>query len=79
MAQKAKCLTRKISHLRKKRATGRSNSYEKRKKEYKDKVCEENARGKVIEKLEFIENGQCFQIFLSLFFSEIERNFFDIS
>ena len=56
MAQKAKCLTRKINHLRKKRATGRSSSYEKRKKEYKDKVCGENARRKVIEKLEFIEN-----------------------
>ena len=79
MAQKAKCLTRKISHLRKKRATGRSNSYEKRKKEYKDKVCGENARGEVIEKLEFIEHGQCFQIFLSFFSSEIDRNFFDIS
>ena len=57
MGQKAKCLTRKINHLRKKQATGRSSSYEKRKKEYKDKVCGENARGKVIEKLEFIENG----------------------
>ena len=58
MAQKAKCLTRKIDHLRKKRSLyGRSSLYEKRKKEYKDKVCEENARGKVIEKLEFIENG----------------------
>ena len=67
MAQKAKCLTRKINHLRIKQATGRSSSYEKRKKEYKDKV-----RG------EFIENDQCFQIFLSLFSSEIERNFFDI-
>ena len=53
MAQKAKCLTRK----RGKRATDRSSSYEKRKKEYKDKVCGGNARGKVIEKLEFIENG----------------------
>ena len=79
MAQKAKCLARKINHLRKKRATDRSSSYEKRKKEYKDKVRGENARGKVIEKFEFIENGQCFQIFLSLFSSEIERNFFDIS
>ena len=77
MAQKAKCLT--INHLRKKRATGRNSSYEKRKKEYKDKVCEENARGKVIEKLEFIENGQCFQIFLSLLSSEIKLNFFDVS
>ena len=79
MAQKAKCLTRKINRLRKKRASGRSSWYEKRKKEYKDKVCGENARGKVIEKLEFIENGQYFQIFLSFFSSEIERNFFDIS
>ena len=67
MAQKAKCLARKINHLRKKRATGRSSSYEKCKKEHKDKVCRENALGKVIEKLEFIENGHCFQIFLSLF------------
>ena len=56
MAQKAKCLTRKIDHLRK-RGTGRSSLYEKRKKEYKDKVCGENARGKVIEQFEFIENG----------------------
>ena len=56
MAQKAKCLIRKINHLRK-RAIGRSSSYEERKKEYKDKVCGENARGNVIEKLEFIENG----------------------
>ena len=40
-----------------KRATGRSSLYETRKKEYKDKVCGENARGKVIEKLEFTENG----------------------
>ena len=79
MAQKAKCLTRKINHLRKKPATCRSSSYEKRKKEYKDKVCGENKRGKVIEKLKFIENGQCFQIFLSLFSSGIDRNFFDIS
>ena len=79
MAQKAKCLTRKIKHLRKKRATGRSSSYGKRKKEYKDKVCGGNARGKVIEKLEFRENGQCFQIFPSLFSSEIESNFYDIS
>ena len=79
MTQKAKCLTRKINHLRKKRTTGRSSLYEKRKKEYKDKVCGENARGKVIEKLGFIEYGQCFQIFLSLFSSEIERNFFHIS
>ena len=40
------------------RATGRSSSSEKRKKEYKDKkVCGENAWGKVIEKLEFKENG----------------------
>ena len=39
MAQNAKCLTRKINHLRKKQATGRSNSYEKRMKGYKDKVC----------------------------------------
>ena len=79
MAQKAKCLTRKINHLRKKRATGRSSSYGKRKKEYKDKVCGENARGKVIEKLEFIENGLCFQILPNLFSSEIESNFYDIS
>ena len=26
-----------------------------------------------------IENGPCFKIFLSLFSSDIERNFFDIS
>ena len=78
MAQKAKCLTRKINHLRKKRATGRSSSYEKRKKEYKDKVCGENTRG-VIKKLKFVEKGQCFQIFLSLFSSEIEGKFFYIS
>ena len=55
MAQKAKCLTRKTNPLRK-RVTGRSSSYEKSKKEYKDKMCGKNARGKVIEKLEFIEN-----------------------
>ena len=79
MAQKAKCLTRKINYLRTKRATGRSSSYEKRKEDYKDKVCGENAPGKVFKKLEFIENGRCFQIFLSLFSSETERNFFDIS
>ena len=76
MVQKSKCQTKKINYL-KKRATGRSSSYEKRKKEYKDMVCRENALGKVIEKLEFIE--KCFQIFLSLFSSEIERNFFHIS
>ena len=79
MTQIAKCLTRKINHLRKKPVTGRSSSYEKHKKEYKEKVCGENVRGKVIEKVEFIENGQCFQIFLNLFLSEIERNFFNIS
>ena len=50
MAQKAKCLTRKTYPFRK-RATGRSSWYEKRKKEYKDTVCGKNARGKVIEKL----------------------------
>ena len=54
MAQKAKCLTRKINHLRKKQATSRSSLYEKRKKAYKDMVCGENARGKVIEKLELV-------------------------
>ena len=57
MAQKAKCLTSKINHLRKKQAAGRSSLYEKGKKEYTEKVCGENARGKVIEKLESIENG----------------------
>ena len=79
MAQKAKSLTRNINHLSKMRATGRSSSYKKSKKEYKDKVFRENARGKVIKKLEFIENGHCFQVFLGLFRSEIERYFFDIS
>ena len=43
MAQKANCLTRKINQLREKQATRRSSSYEKRKKEYKDKMCRENA------------------------------------
>ena len=70
---------KKNNHLRKKRAAGRSSLYEKRKKEYKDKVCGENVRGKVIEKMEFIENGQCFQIFLISFSPEIERSFFGIS
>ena len=46
MAQKAKCLTRKINHLREKRATGRNSSYEKYKKEYKDKVCVGKCTGK---------------------------------
>ena len=54
MAQKVKCQTKKIIAWGK-RATGRSSSYEKQ--EYKDKVCGENAQGKVIKKLEFIENG----------------------
>ena len=36
--------------------------YDKNKKEYKDKNVCENAWTKVIEKLEFIENGKCFQI-----------------
>ena len=49
--------------------------YDKSKKECKDNNVCENAWGKVIEKLEFIENGKCFQIFLSLCSSEIERNF----
>ena len=53
--------------------------YDKNKKEYKDKNVCENVWGKVIEKLEFIENGKCFQIFLSLCSSEIERNFLYIS
>ena len=56
MAQKANVWQEKLITWEK-RATGRSSSYEKRKKEYKDKVCGENAREKVIEKLEFIENG----------------------
>ena len=30
--------------------------------------------GKVIEKLDFIENGKCFQTFLSSCSSKIERN-----
>ena len=30
--------------------------------------------GKIIEKLNFIENGKCFQTFLSLSSSKIERN-----
>ena len=38
----------------------------KSKKEYKH-VCE-NAWGRVVEKLEFIENGKYFEIFLSLCF-----------
>ena len=46
MAQKAKCLTRKINHQRNKRATDRSSSYEKRKKEYKDKVWGGKCTGK---------------------------------
>ena len=46
MAPKAKCLTRKINHLKKK-SNCQKQFYEKRKKEYKDKVCGENARGKV--------------------------------
>ena len=53
--------------------------YDKNKKEYKDKNVCENAWGKVVEKLEFIENGECFQIFLSLCSSDIERNFLYIS
>ena len=57
MAQKANCLTRKINQLREKQATRRSSSYEKRKKEYKDKVCRENAWGKVIEKLGFYDEA----------------------
>ena len=36
--------------------------YDKNKKEYKDKNVCENDWAKVIEKLEFIENGKCFQI-----------------
>ena len=36
---------------------------EKRKKEFKDKVCVENAPGKVIKKLEFIENVCVFKYF----------------
>ena len=62
-----------------KRATGRSSSYEKRKKENKDKVCGENARENLIQKLEFIQNRWYFQIFMSLISSEIECNFFHIS
>ena len=30
--------------------------------------------GKIIEKLNFVENGKCFQTFLSLCSSKIERN-----
>ena len=48
--------------------------YDKNKKEHKDNVCE-NAWGKVIEKLKLVENGKCFQIFLSLCSSDSERNF----
>ena len=48
--------------------------YDKNKKEHKDNVCE-NAWGKVTEKLKFVENGKCFQIFLSLCSSDSERNF----
>ena len=48
--------------------------YDKNKTEYKDKNVCEIVWGKVIEKLEFMENGKCFQIFLSLCSSEIERN-----
>ena len=55
MVQTSKCQTKKLITWEK-GATGRSSSYEKRKKEYKDKVCGKNARRKVIEKLEFIEN-----------------------
>ena len=42
--------------------------YDKNKKEYKDKSVFENAWGKVIEGLEFIENGKCFQIFSKFVF-----------
>ena len=53
--------------------------YDKNNKEYKEKNECENGWGNVIEKLEFIENGKCFQIFTSLCSSEIERNFLYIS
>ena len=53
--------------------------YDKNKKEYKDKNVCENPSGKVVEKLEFIENGECFQIFLSFCSLDIERNFLYIS
>ena len=47
----------------------------KSKKENKDKkLWGENALRKVIEKLDITENGYCFQTFLSLYFSKIERN-----
>ena len=55
MAQKKNVWQEKLITWRK-RATGKSSSHKKRKKEYKDKLCGENARGKVIQKLELIEN-----------------------
>ena len=48
--------------------------YYKNNKEHKDKNVCENAWGKFIEKFRFIENGKCFQMFLSLCSSEIEGN-----
>ena len=57
MAQQAKCLTKKIITLGK-RATGRSSSYEKNKKKYKDKnVWGKNAKEKVIEKQKQLSGG----------------------
>ena len=48
----------------------------KSKKKHKDKkVCGAKCMGKVIEKLNFIENGECFQTFLSLCSSKIELYF----
>ena len=46
---------KKIWSPEEKEQLARSSLYEKC-KEYKDKVCGKNARGKVIEKLEFIGN-----------------------
>ena len=53
--------------------------YDKSKKEYKSKNLCENAWGTAIKKLEFIEIGKYFRIFLSLYSSEIEWNFLYIS
>ena len=52
---------------------------DKNKREYKDENLCENTQGQVIKKLELIENGKCFQIFLSFCFSDIECDFLYIS
>ena len=74
MAQKTKCLTRKIYHLSKESNWQKRFVWKKVRRNIKIRCAGKMQWRKVIEKLDIIENGKYFQTFLSSCSSKIERN-----